>query len=259
MLDVSIIIVSFNARAHLERCLQSLHDAPPARTHEIIVVDNASTDGSADAARRWPRVRVIEAGANIGFAGGNNVGIRASSGGCLLLLNSDTIVPPGAVDALLAGAGSRSGGRGGRPAARRQRRTRRAFGRPDGRAVERAQAEAADAGSRRAARAAGTVPRLGQRCVPAGAARRRRSCRLARRTIFHVSRRRRLLRRHPRARPAYSVYALGRGHARSRGFGHIGTSPDDARVSPQPARVLRKTPSSLGSPSAAVFEDSPGR
>ncbi len=102
MLDVSIIIVSFNARAHLERCLQSLHDAPPARSHEIIVVDNASTDGSAEAARRWPRVRVIEAGANIGFAGGNNVGIRASSGGCLLLLNSDTIVPPGAVDALLA-------------------------------------------------------------------------------------------------------------------------------------------------------------
>jgi GT2 family glycosyltransferase len=102
MLDVSIIIVSFNARAHLERCLQSLHDAPPARSHEIIVVDNASTDGSADAARRWPRVRVIEAGANLGFSGGNNVGIRASSGGCLLLLNSDTIVPPGAVDALLA-------------------------------------------------------------------------------------------------------------------------------------------------------------
>jgi GT2 family glycosyltransferase len=102
MLDVSIIIVSFNARAHLERCLQSLHDGPPTRTHEIIVVDNASTDGSADAARRWPGVRVIESGANIGFAGGNNIGIRASSGRCLLLLNSDTIVPPGAVDALLA-------------------------------------------------------------------------------------------------------------------------------------------------------------
>ena len=54
--DVSIVIVSFNARADLERCLQSLHDAPPARSHEVIVVDNASSDGSADAARRWPRV-----------------------------------------------------------------------------------------------------------------------------------------------------------------------------------------------------------
>ena len=100
--DVSIVIVSFNAREHLVRCLQSLHDAPPTRSHEIIVVDNASTDGSAGAARQWPRVRVIDAGSNLGFAGGNNVGIRASSGANLLLLNSDTIVPPGAVDSLLA-------------------------------------------------------------------------------------------------------------------------------------------------------------
>jgi GT2 family glycosyltransferase len=100
MLNVSIIIVSFNARAHLERCLQSLHDSPPSRLREIIVVDNASSDGSADAARRWPAVRVIETGANVGFAAGNNVGIRASSGEYLLLLNSDTEVPPGAVDAL---------------------------------------------------------------------------------------------------------------------------------------------------------------
>jgi N-acetylglucosaminyl-diphospho-decaprenol L-rhamnosyltransferase len=100
--DVSIVIVSFNAREHLARCLQSLHDAPPARPHEVIVVDNASTDGSVAEAKRWPGVRVVEAGANIGFAGGNNVGIRASSGANLLLLNSDTIVPPGAVDSLLA-------------------------------------------------------------------------------------------------------------------------------------------------------------
>jgi GT2 family glycosyltransferase len=102
MLNVSIIIVSFNGRAHLERCLQSLHDAPPSCSHEIIVVDNSSMDGSADVARRWPRVRLIENDANLGFAAGNNVGIRASSGQYLLLLNSDTIVPRGAVDALAA-------------------------------------------------------------------------------------------------------------------------------------------------------------
>ena len=102
MLDVSIVIVSFNARVDLERCLQSLHDAPPARPHEILLVDNASADGSADAARRWPAVRVIETGANLGFSRGNNVGIRASSGTNLLLLNSDTIVPPGAIDTLLS-------------------------------------------------------------------------------------------------------------------------------------------------------------
>ena len=102
MLDVSIIIVSFNARSHLDRCLQSLHFAPPARSSETIVVDNASTDGSADAARRWSGVQVIDAGSNLGFAAANNIGIRASAGRNLLLLNCDTIVPPGAVDKLLA-------------------------------------------------------------------------------------------------------------------------------------------------------------
>ncbi len=100
--DLSIIIVSFNARADLERCLQSLHDNPPTRSHEIVVVDNASQDGSADAARRWPDIRVIDAGANLGFSRGNNLGIRGSAGEHLLLLNSDTIVPRGAIDALLS-------------------------------------------------------------------------------------------------------------------------------------------------------------
>ena len=98
--DVSIVIVSFNARADLERCLQALRDAPPARSHELIVVDNASSDGSADAARRQG-VRVIDTGANLGFARGTNIGIRASSGANLLLLNSDTIVPASAIDRLL--------------------------------------------------------------------------------------------------------------------------------------------------------------
>ena len=72
--------MSYNTRADLERCLASLHARPPAVPHEIVVVDNASTDGSVEAARRWPDVRVIEAGANLGFARANNVGIRASSG-----------------------------------------------------------------------------------------------------------------------------------------------------------------------------------
>jgi len=102
MVELSIVIVSFNAREDLLRCVESLHEAPPSRSHEIIVVDNASTDGSADAARRRPGVRVIDAGSNLGFAGGNNVGIRASTGTNLLLLNSDTVVPPHAIDTLLS-------------------------------------------------------------------------------------------------------------------------------------------------------------
>ncbi len=99
---LSIIIVSYNARADLERCLASLHDSPPATPHEIVVVDNASSDGSAEAARGWTGVRVIDAGANVGFAGANNIGIHASCGDLLLLLNSDTIVPPHAIDRLVA-------------------------------------------------------------------------------------------------------------------------------------------------------------
>jgi N-acetylglucosaminyl-diphospho-decaprenol L-rhamnosyltransferase len=98
--DLSIIIVSFNTRSDLERCLESLHAARIRASHEIIVVDNGSTDGSADAARRWPDVRLIDAGGNLGYARANNIGIRASTGHTLLLLNSDTVVPPEAIDRL---------------------------------------------------------------------------------------------------------------------------------------------------------------
>jgi GT2 family glycosyltransferase len=97
---LSIIIISYNARADLDRCLASLAEHPPSARHEIIVVDNASTDGSVDAARARG-VRVIGAGANLGFARANNVGIRASHGVNILLLNSDTIVGPDAIDSLL--------------------------------------------------------------------------------------------------------------------------------------------------------------
>jgi N-acetylglucosaminyl-diphospho-decaprenol L-rhamnosyltransferase len=100
-MDLSIVIVSFNARQHLVRCLESLVQSPPAAAHEIVVVDNNSNDGSADAAERFDGVRVIRSAANAGFAAGNNVGIRASSGTNLLLLNSDTVVQAGAIDAML--------------------------------------------------------------------------------------------------------------------------------------------------------------
>jgi GT2 family glycosyltransferase len=102
MVDLAIIIVSYNARDDLVACLRSLTDAPPAIGHEIVVVDNASADGSVSAARGVPNVRVIETGANLGFARANNVGFRETSGAFVLLLNSDTIVPPGAIDRLVA-------------------------------------------------------------------------------------------------------------------------------------------------------------
>src|SRR4051812_31624350 len=98
---LSIVIVSFNARADLEACLRSLQAAPPATPHDTVVVDNASTDGSAEAARGFPGVTVVALDRNRGFSAGNNAGIRESRGDLVLLLNSDTVVPPGAIDGLI--------------------------------------------------------------------------------------------------------------------------------------------------------------
>jgi N-acetylglucosaminyl-diphospho-decaprenol L-rhamnosyltransferase len=123
--ELAIVVVSYNTLAELTRCLESLHLHPPSATHQIVVVDNASSDGSADAVRRdWPSVLLIETGANLGFARANNVGIRAGRSDLVLLLNSDTIVPPGSIDRLVddlrrhpeaAAVGPRLVGGGGRP------------------------------------------------------------------------------------------------------------------------------------------------
>ena len=102
MTEVAIVIVSYNAREDLVRCLASLHDSPPAATHEIVVVDNQSSDGSAEAAGGWPDVRVIVTGGNRGFSVASNIGIRATRSEFVLLLNSDTRVPGGAVDLLIS-------------------------------------------------------------------------------------------------------------------------------------------------------------
>ena len=102
-MSLSIVVVSWNARADLERCLSSLSLAPPRIDHEIVVVDNASTDGASDmVAERFPLVRLIRAGGNLGFAKANNVGIRATTGELVLLLNPDTVVEPHALDRLIA-------------------------------------------------------------------------------------------------------------------------------------------------------------
>lgn len=125
MAAVTILIVSYNTQPELENCLASLTSHPPGTPHEILVVDNASTDGTPEALRaRWPGVRLIQAERNLGFAGANNLGIRASTSEFILLLNSDTLVPDGAVDALVAtlraepgvsAAGPRIVGADGRP------------------------------------------------------------------------------------------------------------------------------------------------
>jgi hypothetical protein len=101
--DLDVVIVSFNTRQDTLACLASLHAAPPRALGTIFLVDNASSDGSVDAIRAaWPAVDVIALAQNVGFGAANNVALRRSTATVALLLNSDTIVPAGAIDALVS-------------------------------------------------------------------------------------------------------------------------------------------------------------
>lgn len=100
----SIIIVNWNGRHWLEQCLPALN-AQTFRDYEVIVVDNGSTDGSAAwLAQAWPAVRVMALPENVGFAAGNNVGIRAAGGRYVITLNNDTRVAPHWLAALVQAA-----------------------------------------------------------------------------------------------------------------------------------------------------------
>jgi len=103
MTRLAIIIVSFNSRRDLEEALRSLTGPPPSVAHEIVVVDNASTDATPAYVREhWPNVRLIVSESNLGFAQANNLGIRSTGGDLVLLLNPDTIVTAAAVDRLVS-------------------------------------------------------------------------------------------------------------------------------------------------------------
>jgi GT2 family glycosyltransferase len=101
---LAIVIVTYNARDEILACLESVVGHTHPFLTEIVVVDNASSDGTADAVRRrWPAVKVIDAGGNLGFARANNLGIRSTTAEFVLLLNPDTLVPPGAIPTLVRG------------------------------------------------------------------------------------------------------------------------------------------------------------
>jgi GT2 family glycosyltransferase len=100
--DVSVIIVNYNAGEMLARTLESLYASSPRHTFEVIVVDNASRDGSvALVHQRFPAVRCVANPTNDGYTRANNQGMRLATGRYVFLLNNDTIVHPGAVDALV--------------------------------------------------------------------------------------------------------------------------------------------------------------
>ncbi len=105
--DLTIVIVSFNTRELTLECLRSVFQETRELTFEVIVLDNASTDGSADAiAEAFPQVRLIRSLENLGFARANNVAAEYAQGQWLLLLNPDTVVLDGAIDKLVAFAES---------------------------------------------------------------------------------------------------------------------------------------------------------
>src|SRR5262249_27111056 len=88
--DVSFIIVSWNAKDYLLKCLASLRATGRGYSSEIFVVDNASTDGSQEAVRQqFPEVILIENSGNVGFARANNVALAQAKGRYFCLLNSD--------------------------------------------------------------------------------------------------------------------------------------------------------------------------
>lgn len=101
--DLSVLILNWNARDYLVACLQSILSQPWHCALEVIVVDNASNldDAVATVRRDFPQVQLIAHTQNVGFAAGNNIGLGAARGRHVLFLNPDTVVHEDALDVLL--------------------------------------------------------------------------------------------------------------------------------------------------------------
>jgi hypothetical protein len=117
MIDLSIIIVSWNCKEYLQKCLRSIVSYPPICAYEIVVVDNASSDGTIESVRLlFPEVKIIVNDKNQGFAAANNIALKQCQNRYFLLLNPDTIVFHGALQALVEYADRHSNAWGVGPA-----------------------------------------------------------------------------------------------------------------------------------------------
>ena len=105
-MTLSVIVVSYNVKGYLSLCLDSAlaaMDRLGEGQTELLVFDNASSDGSADwVSQNYTSVQVIRSEENLGFSAGNNAAIRQSSGRWVLLLNPDTVVPEDTFERVLA-------------------------------------------------------------------------------------------------------------------------------------------------------------
>jgi GT2 family glycosyltransferase len=101
--DLSIVIVSYNTREPLRRCLASIQEQRGGLDVEIIVVDNSSKDGTGNMVREnFPDVKLIEPGFNTWFAEGNNRGVQVASGEYVFILNPDTVIQPATLQTMIA-------------------------------------------------------------------------------------------------------------------------------------------------------------
>lgn len=103
MSQVDIVLVSYNTADYTVRAIESVFEQTKSTDVRLIVVDNNSSDNSVDLIRnKFPQIDLIETGANLGFAGGVNVGAKAGQGEYILLLNPDTVILDGAIDKLVS-------------------------------------------------------------------------------------------------------------------------------------------------------------
>jgi GT2 family glycosyltransferase len=101
-MKLSVILLCWNDKTVITNCLESIYVCTHSTEFEVIVSDNGSSDGSVEFIRKnYPQVRVIENGTNLRFAKANNVGIRASTGEYVLILNPDTIIHDGTLDKIV--------------------------------------------------------------------------------------------------------------------------------------------------------------
>ena len=98
-MKLSVVIVNYNVKYFLEQCLHSLEQAAVGISHEVIVVDNASTDGSGEyITSRFPSIKWMACRENNGFSKGNNIAIAQAKGEYILMLNPDTVVTKEAIE-----------------------------------------------------------------------------------------------------------------------------------------------------------------
>jgi len=103
MSQLDIILVSYNTADYTKRAIESVYDETKDTSFKVIMVDNDSKDNSVELiSNEFPDVHIIQTGANLGFAGGVNIGAKANDSKYVLLLNPDTVILDGAIDKLMA-------------------------------------------------------------------------------------------------------------------------------------------------------------